>query len=249
MRPYCSSHHYREQREAAGNAFCFHLPGTDEGMIPVIVTDVPISLDALYFSPMELTGGLRAVAMINPGQNGDIAYLTTKERHRKRGFGKACVYAAVAYFARQGKKDLKIFSKPDTIDFWETQCGFNTDEPSGEDSGSGLDSATEEHEGAAAAAAGSSTKSAKCMKTPATRLTCVTMEGKVDDVLEKLKGKTMAGYAYILNPQNDWIMPVDIPGRVEIPGRVVLKRPASAAAAAADSASGSVRPTKQPKKH
>lgn len=239
-----------------GNSL-FRIQNTDKGRIPVIVTDVPrafvivtdvpISLDRIHRTGMTARE-VRAVAMIDTEQNGDIAYLTTHESHRKRGFGKACVYAAVTYFAGQGKKDLKIFSKTDTIDFWETQCGFNTVGPSGEDSGSGSGSATEEHEGAAAAAAGSSTKSAKGMKTPATRLTCVTMEGKVDDVLEKLKGKTMSGYAYILNPQKDWIMPVDIPGRVEIPGRVVLKRPASAAAAAADSGGSVVKkPRKEPK--
>merc|ERR1712127_139811 len=59
----------------------------------------------------------------------------------------------------------------------------------------------------------------------------------------------MAGYAYIFKPKKNWIMPVEIPGRVEIPRPLVLKRPASAAAAVADSASGSVvkKPRKEPK--
>eukprot|EP01046_Picozoa_sp_COSAG06_P008660 COSAG06_NODE_440_length_15762_cov_75.979825_9_plen_455_part_00 len=223
---------------ANDNTPFFRIEYEQKGTTHVIVTDVPISLDDIHVG--KIGDHLRAVAMIDTEQQGDIAHLTTSEGYRGRGFGKACVYAAIDY---SRKDKWKIYSKPNTIDFWKDQCGFV--KPSEEDSDSGSDSGSDsaaEARGDAAAAA----KPVKCMKAS---IPSVTMEGNVDDVWEKLRGKKMAGYAYIFKPKKNWIMPVEIPGRVEIPRPLVLKRPASAAAAAADSASGSVvkKPRKEPK--
>ena len=84
---------------------------------------------------------------------------------------------------------MKIFSKPNTIDFWKDQCGVVKPSEEDSDSDSDSESAAEAHGDAAAAA-----KPAKCMKTS---IPSVTMEGNVDDVYDKLEGKKMAGYAYI----------------------------------------------------
>lgn len=93
----------------------FRIQYEDKGTIHVIVTDVPISLDDIHAG--TIGDHLRAVAMIETEQHGDIAYLTTDKRYRKRGFGKACVYAAMDYFSKRCKDNLKIFSKPNTVSF------------------------------------------------------------------------------------------------------------------------------------
>eukprot|EP01043_Picozoa_sp_COSAG02_P036038 COSAG02_NODE_2617_length_8409_cov_2.491697_3_plen_975_part_00 len=147
--------------------------------------------------------------MIHTDDHGDIAFFAVDERYRKGGFGKTCAYAAATYFQQKGKDNMTLDADAKVID-GKTAVGYWGEQIGFNETGE-----------------------------PAKEDGTVPMVGVTSDVLNKLKGKEMPGYAYIIiNPQDNpkdrlkqtkEIIHVEIPRHEAEKGAAVVEKDAAVA--------------------